>query len=317
MKRFVFSLAFAISLAACGNDDVSTVDTDTGVDAPTDDVGTDAAVDVSTDTAEADAEPDIEEVQTPDLRSYTGETCPVLGAGTNDIVSSGADRQVELYLPPDVENAPVVFFWYGAGGSGQTYEWMQPFADAYGVVIVVPRAAANMAFEWPIISTNNPANELVYFDDVIRCVSESLPVDTSRIYTSGFSAGALWSTVLVMHRSDVLASAVIFSGGTGALVQAYETPDVQIPILGMYGGESDVFGGLVNFKDTMTDFMDGLVGDGHLIIACNHDLGHTIPNGGLDWGIEFLLAHQFGDTSSPFDAQLPSYLPGYCNYWGE
>ena len=316
MQHLIRPLVLLAFVGACGSDDTFPVvhtSADTGTDVPTNDVAEDTVP--SDVTADADAEPDVVLPSGPDLRTYTGDVCPTLGAGSNALESSGQSREVELYLPADVVNAPVLFFWYGAGGSTQTYEWMQDFADAYEVVIVVPRAAPNMIFEWPIMASNDTGNDLVFFDDILACIAESLPINTRRVYTSGFSAGGLWSTVLVMHRSDVLASAVIYSGGTGSLVQAYETPAVTIPVLGMYGGESDVYGGIMNFKDSMTELMNGLVDDGHLVISCNHDAGHTIPVGGFDWGIEFVLAHTFGDTTSPYDLELPSYLPAYCSYW--
>ena len=315
MKHLIRPLVLCALLGGCGSDDVfptTDVQADTTGDTGTTDTTSDAEADA---LADADVVPDVAEPSGPDLRAYTGDACPLLGAGTNPLESSGQAREVELYLPADVDNVPVLFFWYGAGGSTQTYEWMQDFADAYSVAIVVPRAGPNMIFEWPILASNDPASELVFFDDIVACVAESLPIDTSRIYTSGFSAGGLWSTVLVMHRADVLASAVVYSGGTGSFVQSYETPSARIPLLGMYGGESDVYGGVMNFKDTMTEFMDGLVGDGHLVLACNHDAGHTIPAGAFDWGIEFVLSHQYGDTVSPFETDLPTFLPDYCSYW--
>ena len=39
-----------------------------------------------------------------------------------------------------------------------------------------------------------------------------------RIYTTGFSAGGLWSTWLVMHRSHRIAAAAVFSGGVGGML---------------------------------------------------------------------------------------------------
>lgn len=315
MKKTIAILILPAALVACGDDASSPV---AGAD-----VGTDAPADTATDTevglpdAVEDAVPDtpVEPVG-PDLRVYTGAACPTLGAGANRIESSAVDRTVELFLPAEVDYAPLLFFWYGAGGSTVQYDWMQDFADAHDIVIAVPRAAPGMLFEWPIMAGNDPASELVFFDDIVACAAESLPIDTRRIYTSGFSAGALWSTYLVMHRSDVLAAAAIYSGGTGPLVRSYETPSVSIPVLGMYGGDADIYGGgIMDFEESMVQFMDGLVGDGHLVIGCNHEGGHTIPTGGLDWGIDFVRVHRFGDTESPHQTELPPYLPAYCAFW--
>lgn len=310
---FLFAAAFCTALGGCGDDETAPPSaSDVGVDAPSD---TSEPSDVTPDV-EVDAAPDTPaEPSGPDLRAYTGGACPLLGAGANTLESSSVQRSVELFLPEEVEFAPLVFFWYGAGGSTVSYDWMQDFADAYGVVIAVPGATSGL-FEWPILAGNDPSPELVFFDDILACTAESLPIDTRRIYTTGFSAGGIWSSVLVMHRSDVLAAAAIYSGGTGSLVRPYESPSAQIPILGMYGGDSDIYGGgIMNFKDSMSEFMDGLVGDGHLVVACNHDGGHTIPAGGLGWGLDFVRVHRFGDVESPYETELPPYLPEYCSYW--
>lgn len=285
---------------------------DTGADVGVSDAGADIQVD-----AAADAAPDTTTSATPALSPYSDGECPRILRGDNTLSSGGVDRQLEVYLPDNPVGSPIVFYWYGAGGSSQSsYSWLQPFATAYDVTIVVPRAAPNMLFEWPIISTNDPGSELVFFDDIVACVSQEMQSDLSRIYTTGFSAGALWSTTLVMQRSDVLAAAVLYSGGTGDYVHDYQTPAVPIPILGLHGGANDIFGnGIINFKDRMTDLFDNLEADDHFLLACDHGGGHTIPAGGLDWGIEFMLAHQYGDTSSPYEVGVPDYLPSYCDYW--
>ncbi len=308
--RSVFALSLTVALSACSDDPVDVAFNDTG----TADVG---AEEVGGADASEDATPEVEEAPTPELAAYSAGSCPALGSGSNALTSGTAERAVELYLPADTEGAPLVFFWYGAGGSGQTYEWLQPFATAYGVVIAVPRAVGTSAFEWPILTGNNTTSEVTFFDDIVACAVDQLGVDPRRLYTSGFSAGALWSSTLVMERSDVLAAAVIYSGGTGGgFVHDYSTPDVAIPILGMFGGENDEFGnGILNFKETMTDFLDNLDADSHFLIACDHGLGHTIPAGGLDWGIGFMLTHTYGMEQSPLEGNIPADLPAYCDFW--
>ncbi|MFT6396892.1 MAG: poly(3-hydroxybutyrate) depolymerase [Bradymonadia bacterium] len=236
-------------------------------------------------------------------------------SGVNTITTSGSNRTFEVFLPSDTSDMAVTFFWYGTGGSGQDYSWLQGFASGYDLAIVVPQAAGSLTFEWPVMGSDNTAAELTFVDDMVACVTETLDVDTTKIYTSGFSAGALWSSYLVMQRSNYLASAAIFSGGTGSLVRTYETPEVSIPILGFHGGDADVYGGFVNFKDQMTQFLGNLDTDGHFIVVCDHGEGHTIPNGALDGAFQFLTDHSYGDTASPHASTLPAFLPDYCRYW--
>ncbi|MCB9532158.1 MAG: hypothetical protein H6700_10365 [Myxococcales bacterium] len=338
-RLLVVAAAACTSLIAC-SDDATFVGTDTGSTSGRDAAGGDTSADAGggqdvvqldiggggdtgggVDTTGADAGGvDTGPVETtlPTLHPYSGGACPTLTAGTNTLHTGTVDRRVNLYLPDEPADAPLLFFYYGTGDSASNYGWIQQLADLYEINIAVPHAQGDMLFEWPVIATNAPANEVTYFDDMVSCIDASLGIDTSRIYVSGFSAGALWSTYLVMTRSDVVAAALIFSGGTGDYVHGYETPEFQTPVLGAYGGDSDVYGGFVNFKDQMTQFMDGLVADGHFVIGCNHNLGHTVPSSasdnGFDWGPRFLLAHAWGQPS-PFEGAIPTYLPDYCERW--
>ena len=53
------------------------------------------------------------------------------------------------------------------------------------------------------------------FDDLRSCVASELGGDLSHLTSFGFSGGALWNALLLMERSDTLASMVSASGGTG------------------------------------------------------------------------------------------------------
>ncbi len=274
--------------------------------------GSDTGGETDTPVTEPDTNPTDGPV--PTLPTYSG-SCPAVQSGVNSISTGGANRTFEVFLPSDTSDMALAFFWYGTGGTGQDYSWLQGFASGYDLALVVPQATGSLTFEWPVLGTDNTTGELAFFDDMVACVTESLDVDTRKIYTSGFSAGALWSSYLVMHRSEYLASAAIFSGGTGSLVRSDETPEVDIPILGFHGGDADVYGGIVNFKDQMNQFLGNLDSDGHFVVVCDHGEGHTIPEGALDGALQFLTDHSFGDAASPHESSLPGFLPDYCRNW--
>ncbi len=311
-------------LVACGDPgDTSPATSDggaTGADATAADAGdssddaSDAPVADAADVAATDAPDGL--VALPGLPTYSNGACPTIAPGRTTLATGTVERDFELFLPADPTNKPLWFFFYGAGGSTQDYSGFQSFADAYDVVAVVPHSNGTNAFEWPIMATNITTPEFRFFDDMLACITESQPVDQARIYVSGFSAGALWTTSLVMQRSQYFAAAAIFSGGTGELVHGYETPEVPIPILGMWGGSDDIYGGFVNFEVLMMEFLNGVASDGHFLVGCNHGLGHTVPFGGLDRGLEFLLLHRYGDSTSPIqESGLPASFPDYCEIW--
>jgi hypothetical protein len=85
-------------------------------------------------------------------------------------------------------------------------------------------------------------------------------------------------------------------------------------VLVAWGGQTDQFGGgIINFFDTSAELRKDLRKDGHFVLACNHGLGHTVPPGGPQFGLEFLLAHTWKDGSSPLaNGPLPAVFPNYC-----
>ncbi|MFT5685382.1 MAG: hypothetical protein ACI8RZ_006333, partial [Myxococcota bacterium] len=52
--------------------------------------------------------------------------------------------------------------------------------------------------------------------------------------------------------------------------------------------------------------------DGHFVVECEHDGGHTIPTEGVNTAIDFLMAHQAAGVL-PWQDGLPDTLPGYCH----
>jgi len=304
----VAALALA-TLAACGDDEV-VFDVDGSGDAGGGATDTAGGGDDATGGDEADS---TGTPSTATLPTYSGGECPIIQPGQNSLATEGGSRSFDVYVPARGAGGPLLFWYYGTGDNAANYTWMQSVATQYGMTVVVPRAKGDNLFEWPIMSSNAPGAELGFFDDMVACVDDSYGIDPNRIYVSGFSAGALWSTYLVMQRSDFIASAAIFSGGTGSLVRRYETPSHPTPILGLFGGDTDVYAGLVNFKQQMSEFMDGLVADGHFVVGCDHGLGHTVPSDAFDWGLDYVLAQTWGEPPA-FDA-VPSTLPSYCRVW--
>lgn len=323
--RLVLSCAAVLSLAACGDDENTTglgAERDTAGDDATSDATEETAPDATEETGEdtvadtaPDTLPDTEEPLVPLLPEYSGGECPTLELDGNSLETGDAERDFRLFLPEDPAGKPVYFFYYGTGDSADRYDDFQDVADAWDMVVVVPAARGNLTFEWPIMVAEDPADELVFFDDMIACIAAQFEVDTTRIYASGFSAGALWTTTLAMKRSQILAAAAIYSGGTGDLVQPFAAPLYPIPVLGYWGGDGDVFAGFVNFAEFMNAFMDQMVDAGNFVIGCNHDTGHTIPLGELENGIDFVLEHAWQQPSKYENGSLPSYLPDYCEIW--
>jgi poly(3-hydroxybutyrate) depolymerase len=255
--------------------------------------------------------------------AYSGGACPEIVDGANTgFTSAGAARKFQVRLPKDPTGAGVVFLWHGNGDT------MSNFARAMGedelgrllhaIVVtpekyVAPGDTFGAMLDWGA-PPRVPDTDAALFDDVLSCLDAQFGVDRRRVFSVGFSAGALWTSWLIGHRADHLAAAVVFSGGTdGDLgVNPYATPAWDIPVLFTEGGASDQV--VVNFHDMVNNQASQLRRDGSTAIVCSHTQGHTPPTGFRDWSWPFLDAHRYGLEPSPYaDGQDPSgELPDTC-----
>ncbi len=292
----ILSICF---LAACGEAQESQTEADT------------TATGETTDVASAEPEGPAPAALTP----VANGACPDLTmAGTVSWQSAGVQRSVITVYPTDMtDKMPLVFVWHPLGGNASmmvTYLQLQRFADQHQAIIVVPDLRSG-AQTWGFYG--DPSYDLALYDDMRTCMSQQQDIDLYRVSTTGMSAGGLWSTYLAMHRSDSLASAFIMSGGTDPLTLPYKTPTHEIPVLLTWGGTNDTWGQgsyLVEFEKTTENFRDNLTNDGHFVVGCNHNGGHTIPTEAGVMSELWLLNHTYGKPS-PFLDSIQGF-PSYC-----
>ncbi len=304
----------------------------------------DATADTSP-TPDATADVPANPLAPPAPAAYSGAACPTLQAGPNSFMSSGLARSVQVWLPPTPAGAGVMFLWHGFGDTGANFGnavGAAAIAKNYGVIVASAQAVLDplaseklaefkdlgeqlfgeMPPTWSLF--DGPGIDLVLFDDLLSCLDETFAIDRTRVHTMGFSAGALWSTVLLLERSEWLASAVLWSGGLGStggfaevVYTPYETPARDLPVLAVSGGPADVWPSsqfpLVDFVTGSDELTADLTADGHDVVRCDHGLGHTIPPDGMSWGLNFLFDHHWrveGGTLYKSLDGLP--FPAYC-----
>ena len=242
---------------------------------------------------------------------YSLGACPALVDGVNTFASGESSYRVTLNLPADPEGASVMFVWHWLGGSAaQAARFMQLDAirgdDA--VIFVVPDSSGS-AYEWRFTQRPEGNADLLLFDDLLSCLWQQYGVDLNHVTATGMSAGGLWTSYLTLHRAEWLSATAPLSGGTPGA--AYETPAAPIPVLMTWGGPSDTYGPL-SFDEATQDMIAGLRGDGHFVVACEHDAGHTLPPGGVGYAYQFLMDHPLGLAAEPYAGGLPSGFPAWC-----
>lgn len=283
-------------------------------------------------------------------------TEPPLMTGPCDAFVSGTvtgfrvddlDRSFILTLPTGATGTggrwPVVFNWHGLGDSapnmnmllaGEVNNATMPFILVTPVSTRLGPTTSPLGLEWENLRATTPNREARLFDGVVRCLDERYGVDRDRLYTVGFSAGAIMSDLLGVLRGSQLAAIASYSGGyfsnadNPATLGALRTYP-QWPTLGsqaryaqllMFGGETDTFNLFVataRFNTFAENDLPYLNARRHDVVFCNHNRGHSVPQGILGRQVvQFFAAHPRGVATSPWAAALPSGWPSYCAFHG-
>ena len=147
---------------------------------------------------------------------------PALASGTHTIQSSGQTRSYIIRLPSGYDQAHpyrLVFGFHWVGGtandvdSGGTdgYNWsyygLRRLADAAGngTIFVAPQGINN---GW----ANSGGQDVTFVDDMISQFEAGLCIDTTQIFSSGFSYGGAMTYALACARPNVFRAVAVYSG---------------------------------------------------------------------------------------------------------
>jgi predicted esterase len=244
-----------------------------------------------------------------------------------------------MVIVPDAvkpgEKLPVVFLWHWLGGSASSFYNIvdgQNAVNAERFIAVIPEAIGGGISKWRGWAATNPQSmedeEAVFFDDMLSCVSAQFPVNKNCVSSAGVSDGALWTSQLIGVRADYLASAVVLSGGVGdpgdansALVKPYVPASRPIPVLVLWGGACDICI-ILKFQIATKALERHLQAEGHFILECQHNCGHSVPPIDVPPGksllspfTDFIQHHPYWTTAghSPYETSgLPAGLPSWC-----
>ncbi|MDQ5951972.1 MAG: polyhydroxybutyrate depolymerase [Patescibacteria group bacterium] len=175
---------------------------------------------------------------------------PVASSGkqTFHIEEDGVQREFIVYRPENLsvdEEVPVVYMFHGSGQSGEIFYkdsgWVDQ-ADAGGFMVVFPTALKYHVFseekvvkgqvkndvavyqsKWnsyelaSLLDPKYPGQELAddmdFTRDMVAFVNDNYATDTSRIYATGFSNGASFTSRLAVEATDIFAAFAPTSAG--------------------------------------------------------------------------------------------------------
>jgi polyhydroxybutyrate depolymerase len=135
--------------------------------------------------------------------------------------------------------APVVFDFHGLLEGAEIHATMSQYsklAEEKGFVVVFPHGTGT-PLGWQAGLEKEPNKDLAYFDAVLDQVGREQCVDLARVYSTGLSYGAIFTSLLLCRRADVLAAAAPVAGLTfpdGC------TPSRAVPILAYHGTDDPI-----------------------------------------------------------------------------
>ncbi len=266
------------------------------------------------------------------VKHYPGiTTCPALKAGVNTFTSAERNRRFTVYLPePSTatglpteitqQNLPIVLLYHGVGGDmpGIVADTgFDALLKTEQFILVVPeserdtKGVAVSQTEWAygVQAFGDDNADLVFFDDMVKCVSEQYKTNAKRVYITGMSGGGMMTVFTSFAREKVIAAAAPFSGG---YLFKYPTTSNKFPEMVTWGGPTDTAYSQ-NFNTLALSLIPALKSDGHFVIQCMHTTGHKWPAAmtAADW--TFLKNFTLGEASPAFTEPLPAVFPSYCS----
>jgi poly(3-hydroxybutyrate) depolymerase len=242
---------------------------------------------------------------------------PTLASGSRTISSGGQNRSFMLRIPANYDNNhpyPLVFafHWNGGtmndidGGGSSGYTW-----SYYGLREQADNSTnAKMIFVAPQGNGNGWANsggqDLTLVDDMLKQLEGDLCVDTTRIFSMGFSYGGGMTYEIACARAKVFRAAAVYSGAQLSGCDGGNDPIAYIGIHGIGDTTCNISGGRSlrdrvvknntctaqnppepsagSGKHTCTSYAG--CSSGHPVRWCAFDGGHTPGNvdGGGDDG---------------------------------
>ncbi|HVH46569.1 MAG TPA: PHB depolymerase family esterase [Labilithrix sp.] len=276
-------------------------------------------------------------------KSITEFACP--GGNTikpglnNNFMVNGAARTLTADFPAKTDQPmAVIFSWHGYQQDTEQFRkevQFNPNQDpAIPAIIVTPddtNILPPLGLDWKIV---NPAPgqvnvDLAFFEAMLGCLNAQHKIDATRIYSTGFSAGSVMTSLLHAEYPKVVTTVANISGAW--MNDKAETASIAFPLNGIawnwppldsadrgnvlltHGGDSDVtVANIMNLEKSAQAAFPYLKVNRRTVVDCAHDKGHTghpeVPAAVIT---KYLFAHRTGQPSPYANGAFGGY-PGSC-----
>lgn len=178
------------------------------------------------------------------------------GTTTKTVTVDGTSRQYELTVPAGYEPSkpvPLVFDFHGLGSNMQEqaiYSRLDQQAGARGYVVITPNGQGEVARHWSLVPSAARNPDVAFVQAMLQTTNSTLCIDPARVFATGISNGAMFSTVLACALPGRFAAIAPVAGVNATKACRRGTPKVSVlafhgtadPIVPYQGG--DYFSGV-------------------------------------------------------------------------
>ncbi len=255
------ALALVLLVAACGgDDDAGPATTEAAASSTT------AAEEATTTTSAADG-PAVPSAGC-GAGAATGEVTDERHEVAGTTGDEGAPRWYLLSAPEGEQPLPLVVDLHGLAEGAQVHTKMSamgPYGQEQGFATVAPNGTGTPV-SWNV-GDGADSPDLDFIDAVLDDVGAQRCIDTSRVYATGLSNGAMMTSLLACFRADRFAAFAPVAG-----ITSYESCEPSDPeaILAFHGTEDPIL------------FFNGGVGDLSVVFGGDGSEAEPMPEADLD-----------------------------------
>ncbi|HTL35129.1 MAG TPA: PHB depolymerase family esterase [Kofleriaceae bacterium] len=253
---------------------------------------------------------------------------PAFVQGLNTFSVNGQQRSFFADFPADMTKPlGVVFSWHGFAQEAVDFRAQVALhADAdpeHPVVIITPNDQGLLppfGLDWNIVKGTNNA-DLAMFEATLGCLNAQQTIDADAIYSFGFSAGSVMTSLVHASYPNLVRTIVAESGAwfddpaEVALVTvpmpwdwpALPTTTGTASVLLTHGGPTDVtVANILSLENAAQAAFPFLAHNWRVVVDCAHDQGHALaPDVTPDLIVRFLTSHH-GSAASSQQIALPA-----------
>lgn len=267
--------------------------------------------------------------------------CPAgasITSGHVTIQVDGRPRDFFVDLPASTAGpVGVLFSWHGYNQQADAFRTDVGFApDAvpgHPLIIITPSDTGlqlPVGLGWNITDGTGPAAnvDLALFEATLGCLTAEYDIDTTSIYSFGFSAGAVFSNLLHARYPQLITAIASESGAWFNDIAEQMLVNFVVPInwqwpaldpadggvvLLTHGGPNDVTVlNILDLERAAQTALPFLAAAHRSVVDCPHDAGHALNPALTPVMIETLLTAQHAGTTPAANTPSLQGLPASC-----